>query len=101
MPATACLQLFRRLSFRDRPAIIDLSPSTQLAQRVTEGVLQTLEDERDATLYYLLARHPGRALVGLLESLLRSFGVCVTLECCSGVVVRVWLSHFEKGNRAC
>ncbi|KAF6262592.1 hypothetical protein COO60DRAFT_1699171 [Scenedesmus sp. NREL 46B-D3] len=51
------------LSFRARPAIVDLSPSTQLAQRVTEGVLHTFEDERDATLYYLLARHPGRALV--------------------------------------
>lgn len=56
----------RRLSFRERPAIIDLSPSSQLAARVTEGVLHTLEEERDATLYYLLARHPGRALVSEL-----------------------------------
>lgn len=42
---------------------MDLSPSTQLAERVREGVVQTLEGERDAALYYLLARHPGRALV--------------------------------------
>lgn len=60
---TAPYCVCRRLSFRERPAIIDLSPSSQLAARVTEGVLHTLEEERDATLYYLLARHPGRALV--------------------------------------
>jgi hypothetical protein len=29
-----------------------------------------LEGERDATLYHLLAGHPGRALVSLLEGLL-------------------------------
>ncbi|WIA42627.1 hypothetical protein OEZ86_008600 [Tetradesmus obliquus] len=61
--AASLENLMDRLSFRDRPAIIDLSPSSQLAARVTEGVLHTLEEERDATLYYLLARHPGRALV--------------------------------------
>lgn len=54
-----------RICFRPRPAIVDLSPSTRLAQRVVEGVVTTLEDERDAVLYYLLARHPGRALVSL------------------------------------
>jgi hypothetical protein len=55
---TAC-----RLCFRPRPLIVDLSPSTRLAERVSEGVVQVLEGERDAVLYYLLARHPGRALV--------------------------------------
>lgn len=55
--------MLARLYFRERPAIVDLSPSSKLADRVKEGLLQTLDEERDATLYYLLARHPGRALV--------------------------------------
>lgn len=55
-----------RLCFRPRPAVVDLSPSTRLAGRVNEGLLRCLEGERDACLYYLLARHPGKALVGAL-----------------------------------
>jgi hypothetical protein len=33
-----------------------------------KGVVQVLEGERDAVLYYLLARHPGRALVSVSKN---------------------------------
>lgn len=42
---------------------MDLTTERKLAARVEEASIECLEPERDATLYYLLARHPGRTLV--------------------------------------
>ncbi|GBF94480.1 DEAD-box ATP-dependent RNA helicase [Raphidocelis subcapitata] len=55
--------LMGRVPFRGEPAIVDLTTERKLADRVEEASIECLEDERDAALYYLLARHPGRALV--------------------------------------
>eukprot|EP00775_Hariotina_reticulata_P001872 gene1872-2209_t len=60
--AASLESLMDRLCFRQRPAVVDLAPSTRLAGRVNEGLVRCLDEERDACLYYLLARHPGKAL---------------------------------------
>jgi ATP-dependent RNA helicase DDX24/MAK5 len=52
-----------RIAFRGRPAIIDLTTAAKVAQGVTEAHLTVLEEDREACLYYLLAKHPGRTLV--------------------------------------
>lgn len=83
----ACLP--PRICFRPRPAIVDLSPSTRLAERVVEGVVTTLEDERDAVLYYLLARHPGRALVSVNAWGSGFADLCLFVFCAHGNLDRV------------
>ena len=43
--------------------MVDLTTARRLAERVVEARVACSEEERDAVLYYLLARHPGRAIV--------------------------------------
>jgi hypothetical protein len=66
---------------------------------VTEGVLQTLEDERDATLYYLLARHPGRALVSQHKPH-KDVLLCAGLYGQGRVCAEVWLQTLEDERDA-
>ena len=46
-----------------KPKIVDVSPETRLAERITESFLSCPEKERDVYLYCLLAAHPGRTIV--------------------------------------
>lgn len=53
----------RRLHFRGKPKIVDLTTQRKLAAGVSEAFIHCLDTDRDEHLYYLLVRHPGRTLV--------------------------------------
>ena len=46
-----------------KPKIVNVSPDTRLAERITESFLSCPEKERDVYLYCLLVAHPGRTIV--------------------------------------
>jgi ATP-dependent RNA helicase DDX24/MAK5 len=46
-----------------RAAIIDLTSDSIVAAKLEEAVVECLETEKDAYLYYLLRLHPSRTIV--------------------------------------
>ena len=40
---------------------MDLSPGSRVAGGVSEAYVDCVEEDKDAVLYYLLAKHPGRS----------------------------------------
>ncbi|SPQ98557.1 unnamed protein product (mitochondrion) [Plasmodiophora brassicae] len=55
--------LISRITFRSRPAFIDLTPETRVADGLSESRIQCLPEEKDAYVYYFLAKHAGRTIV--------------------------------------
>jgi hypothetical protein len=60
---TLCRYVWRSLVFRGRPRVLDLTTERRVAGGVAESSVTCSEEQRDAVLYYVLARHPGRTLV--------------------------------------
>lgn len=53
-----------RIEFRDpNPQYVDVSSATIMARSITETRIDCLAQEKDAILYYILLRHPGRTIV--------------------------------------
>ncbi|KAJ3080842.1 ATP-dependent RNA helicase [Quaeritorhiza haematococci] len=62
--APSIAQLVERLQFNDRdPAYVNLVPDQIVSSKVTEAKIDCLQKEKDAFLYYVLARYPGRTVV--------------------------------------
>ena len=63
--AASLEQLMDAVPFREdrKPKIVDVSPDTRLAEKITESYVSCPEKERDVYVYGLLAAHPGRTIV--------------------------------------
>ncbi|KZT04454.1 DEAD-domain-containing protein [Laetiporus sulphureus 93-53] len=58
--------LLLKLDFRDsEPAVIDISPAGGVVATLKESRVECLTNDKDAYLYYVLLRYPGRTLVFL------------------------------------
>ncbi|CAD7697637.1 unnamed protein product [Ostreobium quekettii] len=52
-----------RLRFRGIPEVVDLTNKKRIADKLEESFIICGDNERDAHLYYVLVRHPGRTLI--------------------------------------
>ncbi|RPB12921.1 P-loop containing nucleoside triphosphate hydrolase protein [Morchella conica CCBAS932] len=56
--------LLKKLYFREKsPKFVDVNPTGQLAERLSEGIIECGAMEKDLYLYFLLLRYPSRTLV--------------------------------------
>ncbi|WFC98453.1 hypothetical protein MYAM1_001181 [Malassezia yamatoensis] len=65
-PSNTLDDLLSRIDFRDsEPAVIELVPERKVASNLLEAKITCINKDKDAYLYYLLLRYPGRTLVFL------------------------------------
>ncbi|XP_047946951.1 DEAD-box ATP-dependent RNA helicase 13 [Salvia hispanica] len=89
--------LSQRAGMRPNTAIVDLTSSSILANKLVESIIECQEDEKDAYLYYILSIHgQGRAIVFCtsIAALRRISSILRILN------LDIWTLHSEMQQRA-
>lgn len=80
--STTLDDLVARIDFRDpEPAIVELQTERHVSDSLVEAKIECLDKDKDAYLYYLLLRYPGRTLVFVnsIDSIRRLVPLLTTL----------------------